>query len=263
MPTGSAPVTSKKTAPLISDNKLREIYAAMLRRRMLAPAAREKKQIFPAATEAPFVGTTIDLLKQDTIAAPPAFYFRDGLRIGKDVLRPADCAPPVKDSAALAGIATGLALARKGEKSGGVVVAFVESAPAQSCWTDLLAFAALHALPILYVLQAATEQAATAVPAIPVDENDVVAVYRVAQEAIARARQGIGPTVLECRPWLLTGTARKRAPAQERSQDPLRFMQDYLTGKGLFTPAWKRKLEERFRHELSVAAVLARSTNRP
>src|SRR5690349_12069147 len=36
------------------------------------------------------------------------------------------------------------------------------------------------------------------IPRFVVDETDVVAVYRVAQEAIRRARTGGGPTLIEC-----------------------------------------------------------------
>ncbi len=35
-------------------------------------------------------------------------------------------------------------------------------------------------------------------PRIPVDGGDVVGVFRVAQEAIRRAREGHGPAVIEC-----------------------------------------------------------------
>jgi TPP-dependent pyruvate/acetoin dehydrogenase alpha subunit len=52
-----------------------------------------------------------------------------------------------------------------------------------------------------------------------VDGNDVVAVYRVASEAIAHARKGHGPTLIDCRLSI---------PA-----DPLQNMRNYLIGKGL------------------------------
>jgi hypothetical protein len=52
-----------------------------------------------------------------------------------------------------------------------------------------------------------------------VDGNDVVAVYRVASEAIAHARNGHGPTVIDCR---LSGPG-----------DPIENMLRYLIGKGL------------------------------
>ena len=36
-------------------------------------------------------------------------------------------------------------------------------------------------------------------PGIIVDGSDVVAVWRVAQESIHRARNGAGPTLIDCR----------------------------------------------------------------
>ena len=38
-------------------------------------------------------------------------------------------------------------------------------------------------------------------PGITVDGNDIVAVWRVTQESIHRARSGAGPTLIECRTW--------------------------------------------------------------
>ncbi len=49
-------------------------------------------------------------------------------------------------------------------------------------------------------------------PGITVDGNDVVAVYRVASEAIARARKGAGPTLIECKTYRWYGT-RRSTPA--------------------------------------------------
>jgi len=40
--------------------------------------------------------------------------------------------------------------------------------------------------------------AAYGIPGIEVDGNDVLAVYQVAEEAVARARRGDGPTLIEC-----------------------------------------------------------------
>lgn len=43
--------------------------------------------------------------------------------------------------------------------------------------------------------------AAYGMPGVTVDGNDVVAVREAAAEAVARARQGQGPTLLECKTW--------------------------------------------------------------
>jgi 2-oxoisovalerate dehydrogenase E1 component len=50
--------------------------------------------------------------------------------------------------------------------------------------------------------------AAYGMPGITVDGNDVLEIYRVAAEAIARAKKGGGPTLIECK------TYRTRAHAE-------------------------------------------------
>ena len=49
--------------------------------------------------------------------------------------------------------------------------------------------------------QVANRAAAYGLPGIAVDGNDVAAVYAAADEAITRARQGDGPTLLECKTY--------------------------------------------------------------
>jgi pyruvate dehydrogenase E1 component alpha subunit len=43
------------------------------------------------------------------------------------------------------------------------------------------------------------------VPSQPVDGNDIVAVYRAADEVVTRARRGDGPSLLEMRTYRLRG----------------------------------------------------------
>ena len=67
-------------------------------------------------------------------------------------------------------------------------------------------------------------------PVITVDANDVVAIYRVAQESIARARDG-GPTLIACVPYAAEGM----------SASPIANMERYLAGKKLFDDGGKTK----------------------
>ena len=43
------------------------------------------------------------------------------------------------------------------------------------------------------------------IPGIAVDGNDVMAVNEAAEEAVARARKGLGPTLLECKTYRTRG----------------------------------------------------------
>jgi TPP-dependent pyruvate/acetoin dehydrogenase alpha subunit len=95
-------------------------------------------------------------------------------------------------------------------------------------------------------------------PSITVDGNDVVAVYRVASEAITHARMGHGPTLIECRTFRLSGPAAMGAEKGPRpdevalraTDDPILNMEKYLTGKGLFSEEFKRRVALGFSKEL-------------
>ena len=49
--------------------------------------------------------------------------------------------------------------------------------------------------------EVATKAASFGIPGIAVDGNDVLAVYQAAEEAVARARAGKGPTLIECKTY--------------------------------------------------------------
>jgi pyruvate dehydrogenase E1 component alpha subunit len=99
------------------------------------------------------------------------------------------------------------------------------------------------------------------VPTVVVDGNDVVAVYRVATEAITHARKGSGPTVIECVSFRHDGSATLRSGKLRsldqrhglRSVDPILIMESYLTRKGLFSRKIKREVADRFSLELDAA----------
>jgi len=59
------------------------------------------------------------------------------------------------------------------------------------------------------------------IPGIEVDGNDVVAVHQHAQAAIARARAGDGPTLLECKTYRTRAHAEGMSDAGYRSQEEL------------------------------------------
>jgi len=69
------------------------------------------------------------------------------------------------------------------------------------------------------------------VPGIAVDADDAVAIYRVAQESIGRARAGGGPALIECVPFILQGP--RAAP-----QDSISALERYLLHRGIATRAW-------------------------
>lgn len=111
------------------------------------------------------------------------------------------------------GIAGGLAPTRDERSSRSrlkVVVALLEGRLDDEC-TALLGLAGERKLPLVIVaLRGAFSEAHCddpsayefqRFPRIPVDRNDSMAMYRVAHEAIERARIGYGPTLVDCVEW--------------------------------------------------------------
>ena len=183
-------------------------------------------------------------------------------------------APPARP-AHLLKAACDAALAHKASSPGKVAVAFLSGSEIQlDGWRETLPFAGRHELPVLFAwlnteagerdsraaetrFEAIAEEAlAHGVPAIAVEINDVVAVYRVASESIARARSGRGPTLIECRAHRLPhdgGAAHKNSVPLD-AHDPLRNMERYLTAKRLFPAELKPAIVSSFARELDRAA---------
>jgi len=114
-------------------------------------------------------------------------------------------------------------------------------------WESSVQFAAARKLGIVYVICTGADSdhdlrkraLSFQVPGITVDGNDVVAVYRVSEESVRRAREGHGPTLIDC----------KIDPAR----DPLTFMEGYLKKRDLWSDKWHAKVVQEFRRELEQA----------
>jgi hypothetical protein len=245
---------------LISDEKLLALYAALLKCRMISRRTRSE------ASLAVSVGVAIDLLPGDSLAASGAgaitrfvksrFAEGDSLRriLNAHTTRRVSGAAALK--AALRKARVNKGAKGQGKKSANIAVALCEdsSAPAR-IWRESLREAASKRLPILFVCCAADETGGvqslvpkSRFPVVVVDSNDVVAMYRVASEAIAHARRGNGPTLIVCQPWLQS--ARHAA----HDHDPILNMEKYLVGKRLFSSEFKRKTTSPFARELRAAA---------
>lgn len=203
---------------------------------------------------------------------------------------PLNIITPASTIAAQLNIGTGIALANQMKKNDNVVVAFSgEGSTSLGFWHEALNFAGVRNLPIVYICQnnlwaeSVSVKLQTKVddislkavgygfPGITVDGNDVVAVYRVAQEAIARARSGGGPTLIEAKTYRWYGhseidPAKYRAADEVeewKSKDPIAAMERYLTGKGLFSDGWKKEISDEFQKELDAAIEVAEKAPPP
>lgn len=274
---------------LISRRKLLALYAAMLKCRMMRerirrPSAGKRRAAFPGrGGEAIAAGIVIDLLRGDAICAPrgelaPRFLKGVPLRtIFGSVLTPRS-APGRRFDAVAAGDAGANVLpaletfadqfevasraARLGMrgKSMKVTVLFCGREEfTDHAWEQSLRSAAVARLPMLFVCHGrpqaknlAQQAQRCGLPGITVDQEDVVAIYRVASEALAHARRGNGPTLIECKPWIVRTPSRR-----SRAGNAIRNMETYLAGKGLFKPKFKADVLSQFERELDEAAAKA------
>jgi pyruvate dehydrogenase E1 component alpha subunit len=257
---------------LIPNEKLLALYAAMLKCRMLEERILDE----PADAcrhEASAVGVTIDLASGDAISPARGSLlecFVKGVPLktiftwfdGPSGLVPRaygrlNVIAPTSSLAAQFGRASAAALLnkRRSRKSKNIVALFCDCEQLTAdAWEKPLRLAATWRLPMLFVCHAgaeATEIATRAqdygLPGITVDGDDVVAIYRVVSEAIAHARRGNGPTLIECKPWNPSGSRQKRGRSRD---DSILTMERYLAGKRLFSRKFKAEVVAQFGREL-------------
>jgi hypothetical protein len=228
--------------PLLPHRKLRELYALMLRCRVL-----ERKQSGGSAREALLASTLIQLLPGDLLSATAG-------DVAAGQLAPAAKKPgigSVVGGAALdARLPLSVAAARGLQAAGneGLVLAFARAGDAEPGWIAALEWAQASQLPLILACADATNGAASRslkrrepsldfvsmsrlakrlkLPILTVDGEDAVAVYRVMQESVLRTRQGGGPAVL----WAVMTPTRSIATMPPSSQ-PIARLRSYLSAR--------------------------------
>lgn len=187
-------------------------------------------------------------------------------------------------------VATGAALSYQIQKTDQVVVCFFgDGATNQGTFHESLNMASLWGLPIVYCCEnngwaqftpkgATTKIADLAKRAIAydmvgvtVDGDDVTAVYKVAKEAIERARNGDGPTLLECKThrWFghYVGDPQnyrdKEEIAQCREFDPILRFEARLIKDKVLTPAEIDEIRQRVSAEIDEAVKFAEDSPWP
>jgi pyruvate dehydrogenase E1 component alpha subunit len=158
-------------------------------------------------------------------------------------------------------IAGGAALSAQMRGADQVVVCFLgDGSTNQGTFHEGVNLAACWNLPVVYVIEnnlyaektritdtcrlanLAERAAAYGIPSVVVDGNDVMAVYEAVGEAVARARKGRGPTVVECKTYRwhghYEGDPQRYKPKEEveewQQKDPiLRFSKLLLDMKVL------------------------------
>ena len=109
-------------------------------------------------------------------------------------------------------------------------------------------------------------------PGVSVDGNDVLAVYQVAQEAMSRARNGEGPTLIEARTYRLVPHTsddddrryRSREEVEEwEKKGPLVRFRPWLEEKGVASKSEIDEIEEKAMAEIDAATEYAEAAPTP
>jgi 2-oxoisovalerate dehydrogenase E1 component alpha subunit len=177
--------------------------------------------------------------------------------------------------------AAGIALAAKLRGTGQVTVTYTgEGSSNQGDFHEALNFAGIHRLPVIFVvenngyaisvpwnLETAVEDIAVrgagyAMPGVILDGGDVLGCYRLAREAINRARSGEGPSLLEAKVTRMTGhssddqqTKYRSAEelAEQRSRDPLPRLRQQLRGAGVLDDETEAQVQAQIKADVDDA----------
>jgi pyruvate dehydrogenase E1 component alpha subunit len=187
-------------------------------------------------------------------------------------------------------IALGAAYAHKYRNNDNVAVTFFgDGASNRGTFHESLNMASALCLPVVFVCEnnhfgmstpfsyhsknktISQRAAAYDMPGVRVDGNDPIAVLDAAEEAVARARAGNGPTLIECLTWRHHGhfigdSAPYKEPddaAEWRSKDPIPNFEKRLIGDGVAEGGELESIKEEARREMRSAVEFAENSPYP
>jgi len=187
-------------------------------------------------------------------------------------------------------VAAGLGYTFKMEKSDNVVIAyFGEGASNVGDFHEALNFAGVQQLPILFICE--NNQYAYSVPlektmaiddvairaegygfdGVAINGNDVLAVYQATQGALARARGGDGPTLIECKTYRWHGHSEHDKAfyrtdeelAMWKSRDPIPTFTTYLRARHVLDDQKLKEIESKVEATIEDAVEFASSAPDP
>lgn len=188
--------------------------------------------------------------------------------------------------------AVGLALGFRAKKETGigVMTMFGEGATAEGAWHEAMNFAGIHQLGVVFICEnnhyaisvpqereipvpeVATKAAGYGMAGITVDGNDLIATYEVVNVAMQRAREGGGPTLVECKTYRLKphsnadDDSKYRSPQEVeewRKKDPILRLQQYLYEQELMTEGEVAQLQEAVNQDIDQASDAASKIGSP
>jgi hypothetical protein len=227
--------------PLLPNRRLKQLLEMMQRAHAL-----DRRHTKFAAREALLAATAIHLESGDILSADPtdttAATFAPAPKPNTLVTWSAVVEPesnPTLPKLSRLALSAAMAQGLRASGAGGIVLTLTSSS--DPAWPAALEYAHRALLPLIVAVADPTTGAASRnrtaltlpavsklakklkLPVIPVDGEDAVAVYRVMQECLLRARLGEGPAVI----WgLLT-------PSTLAKKSPIARMETYLAVRGL------------------------------
>jgi len=189
-------------------------------------------------------------------------------------------------------IACGAALAGQLEGKGEVTVCFFgDGAAAEGEFHEALNIASVWKLPIVFVCEnnqyaannavavqhpgvdIAAHAGAYQMPGVLLDGNDVLAVSAAAGDAVARARRGDGPSLLECKTYRWHFHAMRNTPPAEtraadeirswKARDPIARLEQHGLDRGVLSAAAIGTMRARVTSELDAAVAFAEQSPFP
>jgi pyruvate dehydrogenase E1 component alpha subunit len=187
-------------------------------------------------------------------------------------------------------IANGAALAVKYRGQDNVVACFFgDGASNQGTTQEALNLASAWKLPVIFVNEnngygiscptcksmavtdIADRAAAYDMPGVVVDGNDVLAVYEAVSEAVKRARNGEGPSLIECKTYRWRGHFEGDACVYRddeeceswKRKDPIPRFEKQLTGEGILTAQQAGDIRKKITDELAAAVSFAMDSPLP
>jgi pyruvate dehydrogenase E1 component alpha subunit len=179
-------------------------------------------------------------------------------------------------------LAVGAALSAKVLRTGGVAVSFFgDGASNEGAFHESLNLAAIYRLPAVFVIEnngygeatpveyhvnvrdLAIRAEAYGIPGVVADGMDFFDVVTKAGEAVARARRGEGPTLLECKCYRyyghyvgdpLTYRTKEEAEQVRATRDPLDGFERRVCADGVLAPDELRRIDDEV--ALAVAAAV-------
>ena len=187
-------------------------------------------------------------------------------------------------------IAVGTAYAQKYRNQDAVTAAFFgDGASNRGTFHESLNMAAVLNLPVIFVCEnnhfgmstpfsyhsknntISQRAAAYDIPGLRVDGNDPVAVRDAAAEAVSRAREGNGPTLIECLTWRHHGhfigdSAAYKKPKDEkrwRDKDPIPGFESRLIRDGIAKAAELEQIKSEAKEEVLASVDFAQQSPFP